>query len=214
MKRQASSSGSPVRRSLRPRKEQKWDSDSSSTSSPVRRGTGRGRGRGRGRPSGRGTRGGHSGTRGLHRGDLAAQALQERQRNFQAFIEEMTDEERKELLLKAGEKHPSLFMQIIDGHHAPHGGFHPQPTDQTPSWCSCLRCRDMPTQAERICCGRPPNQCQSQLPDFNLLVMDELVLQIAQMYRQDVLALPQDEDYNKGKRHTVNSSCGIMDALV
>lgn len=30
--------------------------------------------------------------------------------------------------------------------------------------------------------------------------MDELVLQIAQMYRQDVLALPQDEDY-KGKRH-------------
>lgn len=167
----------------------------------MRRGTGRGRGRGRGRPSGRGTRGGHSGTRGLHRGDLAAQALQERQRNFQvriicgsnecakvdmggffytlfilsnclvslpfilqAFIEEMTDEERKELLLKAGEKHPSLFMQIIDGHHAPHGGFHPQPTDQTPSWCSCLRCRDMPTQAERICCGRPPNQCQSQLP--------------------------------------------------
>lgn len=44
--------------------------------------------------------------------------------------------------------------------------------------------------------------------------MDELVLQIAQMYRQDVLALPQDEDYNKGKCHTVNSSCGIMDALV
>lgn len=31
--------------------------------------------------------------------------------------------------------------------------------------------------------------------------MDELVLQIAQMYRQDVLALPQDKDYNKGKRH-------------
>lgn len=54
----------------------------------MRRGTGRGRGRGRGRerPSGRGTRGGHSGTRGLHRGDLAAQALQERQRNFQIRI--------------------------------------------------------------------------------------------------------------------------------
>lgn len=52
----------------------------------MRRGTGRGRGRGRGRPSGRGTRGGHSGTRGLHRGDLAAQALQERQRNFQVRI--------------------------------------------------------------------------------------------------------------------------------
>lgn len=30
--------------------------------------------------------------------------------------------------------------------------------------------------------------------------MGELVLQIAQMYRQDVPALPQ-EDYSKGKRH-------------
>uniref|UniRef100_A0A8W8NUC9 Uncharacterized protein n=1 Tax=Magallana gigas TaxID=29159 RepID=A0A8W8NUC9_MAGGI len=46
---------------------------------PVRRRTGRGKGEGRGRPSGRGTRGGHSGRRGLHRGYLAAQALQERQ---------------------------------------------------------------------------------------------------------------------------------------
>ena len=36
--------------------------------------------------------------------------------------------------------------------------------------------------------------------DVNLLVLDELVLHVAQMYRQDVLALPQDEDYNKGKR--------------
>ena len=48
------------------------------------------------------------------------------------------------------------------------------------------------------------NQCYDfylQLQDFNLLILDDLVLQVAQMYRQDVLALPQDEDYNKGKRH-------------
>ena len=38
------------------------------------------------------------------------------------------------------------------------------------------------------------------LQDFNLLVLDELVMHVAEMYRQDVLALPQDEDYNKGKR--------------
>lgn len=39
------------------------------------------------------------------------------------------------------------------------------------------------------------------LKDFRLLVLDELVLHVAQMYRQDVLALPNDADYNKGKRH-------------
>ena len=32
--------------------------------------------------------------------------------------------------------------------------------------------------------------------DFNFLVLDELVLQVVQMYRQ----LSQYEDYNKGKR--------------
>nr|XP_022290919.1 P2X purinoceptor 7-like [Crassostrea virginica] len=150
----------------------------------------------RGRAGGRRGRGGGQ----SDRGDIVAAVLQERQQNFRARIEEMSDEERKQLLIKAGELHPSLLLHIID-RPAPQGGFHPQPSAETPDWCTCLKCRDMPTQAERICCGRPANQCQSLLPDFNLLILDDLVLQVAQMYRQDVLALPQDEDYNKGKRH-------------
>lgn len=147
----------------------------------------------------------------------------------------MTDEERKDLLLKAGKKHPSLFMELIET--VPHGGYHPQPGATSPNWCSCMKCREMPTAVERVCCGRPPNRCQSDLPviffselnsirhnrfhfsppssfihlynclvffflqDFRLFVLDKLVLQMAQLYRQDVLALPVVEDYNKGKRH-------------
>jgi hypothetical protein len=37
------------------------------------------------------------------------------------------------------------------------------------------------------------------LQDFHLLVLDELVPHIAQLYRQDVFALPLDEDFNKEK---------------
>lgn len=166
---------------------------------------------------------------------------------FKARIEEMTDQERKDLLISTGRNHPSLFLDVID--RIPHGGYHPQPGGNSPDWCTCMKCREMPTQAEILCCGRPPNHCQSDLPvhcfydlhfflyfamcimnekwnrfvfffqwhffyfmytlvhmhsssqDFNLLILDELVLQIAQMYRQDVLALPQDVDYNKSKRH-------------
>ena len=33
------------------------------------------------------------------------------------------------------------------------------------------------------------------------MILDEFVLKVAQMYRQGVLALPQDVDYNKGKRN-------------
>lgn len=36
--------------------------------------------------------------------------------------------------------------------------------------------------------------------DFQLLVIDKLVLAGAQMYRQDVMALPQEEDWNNEKR--------------
>lgn len=35
----------------------------------------------------------------------------------------------------------------------------------------------------------------------HLLVLDKIVLHVAQMYRQDILAPPQDEDFNKGKRY-------------
>lgn len=78
-------------------------------------------------------------------------------------MNEMTDEERRQLLLQTGERHPSILLHLIDG-PAPQGRFHPPPVTAPPNCRSCLLCMDMPTQAERICCGRPTNQCQSHLP--------------------------------------------------
>ena len=43
---------------------------------------------------------------------------------------------------------------------------------------------------------------QGGYQDFDLVVLDEVVLGVTQQYRQDVFALDQDEDYNRGKRHT------------
>lgn len=133
-------------------------------------------------------------------GDVAAAALQERQMNLESRIIEMTDEDRRQLLLETGKRNPSILLHLADK-PAPEGGFHPPPVAAAPSWCTCFKCRVMPTQAERICCGRPADQCQSQSLNFQLLFLDESVLTLAQMYRQDDLALPQEKDYNKGKRH-------------
>lgn len=47
-----------------------------------------------------------------------------------------------------------------------------------------------------------------------MLVLDELVLHVAQIYRRDVLALPEDADYNKEGRDmplTDSSSFGNME---
>lgn len=37
--------------------------------------------------------------------------------------------------------------------------------------------------------------------DFNILVLDEAVLALGRLYRQDALVFPEDENYNKANRH-------------
>lgn len=159
-----------------------------------KRGRGRGRGRCCVRPAGTsraGREGGEGSGRSQHRGDVAAAVLQERQRYIEARINEMTHEDRRQLLMKTGERCPSFLLHLIDK-MAPKGGFHPPPVAAAPNWCTCLKCRDMPKKVERICCGRPANHCQSQSLS---------VLTVAQMFRQNDLTLPLEKDYNKGKRH-------------
>lgn len=63
----------------------------------------------------------------------------------------MTHEDRRQLLMKTGERCPSFLLHLID-----------KPVAAAPNWCTCLKCRDMPKKVERICCGRPANHCQSQ----------------------------------------------------
>lgn len=42
--------------------------------------------------------------------------------------------------------------------------------------------------------------CHQQ--DFRVLMLDEAVLAVARLYRQDILAMPEDEDRNRANRHT------------
>lgn len=81
-------------------------------------------------------------------------------------------------------------------------GYHPSPDQGSPNWCSCRNCREMPTEAERLCCGQLPENCFSRIRDFDLVVLGELILHVARTYRQDVLAVPNDNDWNRGNRHT------------
>jgi hypothetical protein len=47
--------------------------------------------------------------------------------------------------------------------------------------------------------------------DFYTIVLDELVLEVVTRHRDDVLAQPPDQDYNRQKTHCVDSTfCGDM----
>ncbi|KAK3096037.1 hypothetical protein FSP39_022265 [Pinctada imbricata] len=107
----------------------------------------------------------------------------------------------RDLMLMAAEIYSSMVLDLIQRRDRPGGGYHPQPTPGGPSWCTCGRCRQMPTEAEKVCCGKSPDNCVSRTPDFQVVVLDEAVLRVSRVYRQDVLAVGEGDDLAKENRH-------------
>lgn len=114
----------------------------------------------------------------------------------------LSEEEVRELLATTIEKQPSLLLDVLDrDQFRPNGSSPPHGHRSLPEWCVCTNCREMPTQEENLCCGNEPEYCISRVPDFQLLMLDEAVLALARAYREDVLAVPHDVDFNRGNRH-------------
>ncbi|KAH3725109.1 hypothetical protein DPMN_050939 [Dreissena polymorpha] len=66
-----------------------------------------------------------------------------------------------DVLQKAVTNYPSLMFDIMRPAQRQPGGFHPGP-GPVPDWCVCGRCREMPTEREKVCCER--ENCDSSLP--------------------------------------------------
>lgn len=65
------------------------------------------------------------------------------------------------------ERDPSLILDVV--HHTSQeergrGGYHPLPNSDSPDWCVCGRCREMPSEEERECCRQTPVNCISSQP--------------------------------------------------
>ncbi|XP_061170877.1 uncharacterized protein LOC133180348 [Saccostrea echinata] len=183
----------------------KQSSSSTAGDSPIRRGRhGRGRPRGRGqrgRGSGRAPRGRRWRGQSAERRDVVAlQLTRNRVDVAKRHVHSLNLEQCREMLVQIASRSASFILDIIEEAHPRPDP--PPPLPGVPSWCTCSRCREMPTQVERVCCGRSPEQCTTLLPDFHVLCLDEAVLALARLYREDVLALPTDEDYNRANRQS------------
>ena len=87
---------------------------------------------------------------------------------IQSLVDQLNEEKVRELLAKVVSNQPGMvldLLHLVDPARAtPEDP--PEPTGeggQLP-WCSCNRCREMPTAEERVCCGHSPEHCTSQLP--------------------------------------------------
>ncbi|XP_070564226.1 uncharacterized protein [Ptychodera flava] len=173
------------------------------TKSQARRGRQRGRGSGRGRGQGRRGRGrGRGASRGGRLGTRADEALRDVQqrKNILRMLQKMTPEQMHDLLLQVVERDISLIFDLaVPSEQA--GGYHPGPSQSSQDWCVCQNCRQMPTLAERKCCGKMPEFCISRLPDFRVICLDEGVLAVARAYRMDMMATNDFDDYHKCNWH-------------
>ena len=104
---------------------------------------------------------------------------------FQALVGELQQDQLRTILLATVEKTPDVLWDILDcgqfdgqrqetvethlsEESCPPGSPSPDPRSQFPSWCVCGNCEEMPTEEERVCCGKEPNYCLSTLPVFSL----------------------------------------------
>ncbi|KAL3879772.1 hypothetical protein ACJMK2_032058 [Sinanodonta woodiana] len=98
-----------------------------------------------------------------------------------------------DILARICQKHPNMVFELIDSSSTEQQGYHPRPGGESPSWCLCNNCREMPTDEEKL--------LQTNRGKLLFKASYEVVLLVAQRYRQDVLATEEDDNYNRGKRH-------------
>ena len=86
----------------------------------------------------------------------------------------METEQLRDLVVEMINAHPGLVFNILEPADQQPGGYHPQPGDNLPDWCVCTKCRQMPTEAEKVCCRR--QDCVSLLPVIKILLFSKRVM--------------------------------------
>lgn len=74
--------------------------------------------------------------------------------------------EVREILIDAIEKDPNLFYDVLERRSQQSVQECPDPQPSSTSsldWCTCTFCRDMPSEEEKVCCGKQPDFCISRL---------------------------------------------------
>ncbi|KAH3821561.1 hypothetical protein DPMN_123325 [Dreissena polymorpha] len=140
---------SPVRLGKRRASQKRASPSTSATESPIRPGLYR-KGQRKGQRSG--FRKGKKSVREAdpNRDEVALSVIQTRKDRFQEDMKTMPREQLEEIILGVLDENPGLILDFHKPVARGEGGYHPPEGAESPDWCVCGKCREMPTQAERI----------------------------------------------------------------
>ncbi|XP_063971418.1 uncharacterized protein LOC129261234 [Lytechinus pictus] len=138
---------------------------------------------------------------------------EKRKQKMQDDISKMTRQEIENLLFKAIERRPGMVFDVMYAS----GGDGSAPSGSPPSpcgepglhWCRCGNCRDMPTDAEKLCCGKSPEECVREHAVFQMIT-DEVCLLLQRAIWVDAYNLEGESqepgEDNKCMRHAAYRS--------
>ena len=110
----------------------------------------------------------------------------------------MSPERMRTIMEGVVESSPNLLYDLIytSGSAVGQGGGDDDnsPSSSSPAWCTCGNCREMERLEMNVCCNCQPRNCISRRVEFELLVLDRVVVQLANLHAADMFAynLPTD----------------------
>ena len=114
--------------------------------------------------------------------------IQKRDEAIQARVEQLSVEQMRNLIAGMMRRNPSFVFHVLEESENSNNNYNSS-LDEFPHWCTYHNCREMPTMLENVCCKRTPETCVSKLPEFSLLILEPMVLNMANNYRNDFLGL-------------------------
>ncbi|KAJ8032749.1 P2X purinoceptor 7 [Holothuria leucospilota] len=111
------------------------------------------------------------------------------------MVENMDEQAMRRLLWRLAERQPGLFLDIWELQPRAEGPAH----QAQPHWCLCGKCLDMPIAEEELCCASGQDNCLSDEPEMNALVLDPGVLALRTIH--EIFGMRGNPEPNRGMRH-------------
>jgi hypothetical protein len=101
--------------------------------------------------------------------------------SFQKCISTLTEEAKDDLIRRMCEKHPQFVFHVLIGSTQEQGECHPDHkphNEPSLTWCRYTHYREMPTEAETVCCDQALHNCYSRLQVCHFYLHTQLEVHI------------------------------------
>ncbi|XP_071821359.1 uncharacterized protein [Apostichopus japonicus] len=123
-------------------------------------------------------------------------ASNENEFQIQMYVQGLSREQLEQVAVELLSRNPDAHSDLT----APNQTEEVTASREVPSWCKCLQCVEMLTDAEKKCCTNRVQQCVTYSNAFSDICLNAHILGVNMRMREDDLALEENRT-NRNYRH-------------